>query len=62
VPSSQEPAALDRARRHAAELPGFSHRVLEAAHDAMVTAPRELAALLLEAADQPLDLRGSVSA
>jgi pimeloyl-ACP methyl ester carboxylesterase len=50
MPSSQEPRVLQRARERAASDPGFRHLVLEATHDAMVTAPGEVSKLLLEAA------------
>jgi pimeloyl-ACP methyl ester carboxylesterase len=47
VHSSLEPHVLERARRRGADDPAFEHRVMDWAHDAMVTAPDELAALLL---------------
>ena len=51
VPSSLEPHVLERAReRHAAD-PGFAYEVLQATHDAMVTAPDEVTQLLYKAAD-----------
>lgn len=47
VHSSLEPHVLERARRRGADDPAFEHRVMDWAHDAMVTAPDEVAALLL---------------
>ena len=51
VPSSQEPHMLERMRTRAAEDPHFGYRVLETAHNAMVTDPEAVTALLLEALD-----------
>ncbi|MFJ8026882.1 alpha/beta fold hydrolase [Streptomyces sp. NPDC096311] len=51
VPSTLEPHALDRVRKRHADDDRFQYRVLDATHDAMVTAPKEVTALLLEAVD-----------
>jgi pimeloyl-ACP methyl ester carboxylesterase len=50
VPSSLEPHLLERARARSAADPRFRHRVLHTAHNAMVTDPKAVAELLLEAA------------
>lgn len=49
VPSSQEPHMLARMRARSAEDPHFDYRVLRAAHNAMVTDPDAVTALLLDA-------------
>jgi pimeloyl-ACP methyl ester carboxylesterase len=49
VPSSLEPHMLERARVRSAADPRFQYRVLEAAHNAMVTAPKAVTELLFEA-------------
>ncbi|MFC5833943.1 alpha/beta hydrolase [Nonomuraea insulae] len=49
VPSSQEPHMLARARARSEADPHFHYRVLQTAHDAMVTDPDAVTALLLEA-------------
>ena len=40
---------LERMRRRSAEDPHFDYRVLKTAHNAMVTDPEAVSALLLEA-------------
>ena len=50
VPSSLEPHLLERARTRSANDPRFRHRVLHTAHNAMVTDPKSVTELLLEAA------------
>ncbi|MBO3680418.1 alpha/beta hydrolase [Streptomyces sp. NEAU-YJ-81] len=49
VPSSQEPHILERMRIRSAEDPHFGYRVLKTAHNAMVTDPEAVTALLIEA-------------
>lgn len=49
VPSSQEPHMLRRVRDRSAEDRHFGYRVLKTAHNAMVTDPDAVTALLLEA-------------
>ncbi|MFE7566778.1 alpha/beta fold hydrolase [Streptomyces sp. NPDC057539] len=49
VPSSLEPHLLERARRRSKEDGRFHYRVLHTPHDAMVTDPEGVTALLLEA-------------
>ncbi|MFD6279491.1 alpha/beta fold hydrolase [Streptomyces sp. NPDC060209] len=51
VPSSLEPHVLNRARRRHADDPDFSYHVLQATHDAMVTAPQAVTNLLRQAVD-----------
>jgi hypothetical protein len=46
-----EPHMLARPRERAARDDTFRYRVLAAPHDAMITDPEPLTALLLEAAD-----------
>jgi pimeloyl-ACP methyl ester carboxylesterase len=54
APSSLEPHVLDRARERHANAPElFEYRVLEATHDAMVTAAPAVAELLLDVASRP---------
>jgi hypothetical protein len=50
VPSSMEPHMLDRARARSKADPRFAYRVLHTAHNAMVTDPKAVTELLLEAA------------
>ncbi|WP_446046553.1 alpha/beta fold hydrolase [Streptomyces olivaceus] len=50
VPSSLEPHVLNRARERHATDPTFSYHVLDATHDAMVTAPDAVTQLLRQAA------------
>jgi hypothetical protein len=45
---------LERMRRRSAEDPHFDYRVLKTAHNAMVTDPDAVTALLLEALDPRL--------
>jgi pimeloyl-ACP methyl ester carboxylesterase len=49
-PSMLPDHMLERMREHAATAPAFAYRRLDACHDAMVTRPAEVAALLIEAA------------
>lgn len=49
VPSSLEPHLLERARTRSVTDPRFQHRVLHTAHNAMVTDPKAVTGLLLEA-------------
>jgi hypothetical protein len=49
VPSSLEPHLLERARTRSATDPRFRYRVLHTAHNAMVTDPKSVTELLLEA-------------
>jgi len=51
VPSALEPHLLERARARSDADPQIGYRVLAASHNAMVTAPDELTALLIKALD-----------
>lgn len=50
TPSAMPPHVLDRPRQRSANDADFHYRVIDAPHDAMVTAPAALVDLLLEAA------------
>lgn len=50
-PSSLEPHVLERARARSAANPRIRHHVLETPHNAMITAPADVAQLLLEAGE-----------
>jgi pimeloyl-ACP methyl ester carboxylesterase len=51
TPSSLEPHVLERARERSAGNPRFRYHVIDAPHDAMVTAPKAVTELLLDALD-----------
>jgi pimeloyl-ACP methyl ester carboxylesterase len=50
VPSSLEPHLLERTRARSTTDPRFTYRVLHTAHNAMITDPKAVTELLLEAA------------
>ncbi|WP_063793140.1 alpha/beta fold hydrolase [Frankia sp. R43] len=60
VPSALAPQTLARARERSAADPRFHYRVLETSHNAMVTDPEAVTALLLEATALPAPAHSSV--